>query len=832
MPRSKSNINAIYISERIQECLRPITESDMTTIVAPMGYGKTTAANWYLNKRSDDGDTVLRISVYSDNRELFWKSFRRAFQSTPAGIQMQEMEFPTTSTALGLLSELLQENLSNEKRQYYLFIDDYHLMNDLWIVKLLLALSRSLINLHIVVASREAFLSRSEELQLGHRLHKIGINDLRMNPTELSVYSRRCGVSVNNQQIAELDKLSEGWFSAVYLNLKSFSQYGTFLTGSHDIYEMLNDSLLVPLTKNERDFLIRISLADEFTLEQAGFITRLPETEEIAKKLSQSNAFVQLLPDGKTYRLHHMLKECMNRQFAQMPLQMQSELRSRYGVWHESQKEYIRSLNFYMSAGNNTAVLRIIGIDAGTQLASMGPEKICTWLEQCTESELIADPCGLLVLMRRLFSWRKIPQMMRMKELLLKAAVDSTLDEAEKNNLLGECDLIMSFLGYNDIAAMSRLHRSACQKMTRHAISIQKHGSWTFGSPSVLMMFHRETGKMNVELQAMQESMPYYNRITDDQGIGAEYVMEAEVRYCRGEFVDAHIALEKARAAANSKGQQYIMLCCDFLLLRMTLCGMFPYNKEWYDEKHNKLKRYLDSTLLSVLDGCYAYFCALIQRTEDIPEWIANGDLNSNNLLHPARPMYEIIYNQVLLAKGKFARLLGRDEELMKLCGIYPYTLCTLHLHIQQAAAYEALGKRGEAVLELKAALAIAVSDGCVMPFVENYHYIKELMPYIQGKYSNFIEQLEKSADKYVEEKDNILKHAVKAPEAKSLTETEYRICELMAAHKTNREIAEELFFSEGTVKQYINQIYSKLGINGTARDKRKRTAALLFGKN
>ena len=28
--------------------------------------------------------------------------------------------------------------------------------------------------------------------------------------------------------------------------------------------------------------------------------------------LSQNNAFVQFLLDGKTYRLHHMLKECMN----------------------------------------------------------------------------------------------------------------------------------------------------------------------------------------------------------------------------------------------------------------------------------------------------------------------------------------------------------------------------------------------------------------------------------------------------------------------------------------------------------------------------------------
>ena len=48
MAKSKWNLNAIYISERLQESLRPISRCTMTTIVAPMGYGKTTAVNWYL----------------------------------------------------------------------------------------------------------------------------------------------------------------------------------------------------------------------------------------------------------------------------------------------------------------------------------------------------------------------------------------------------------------------------------------------------------------------------------------------------------------------------------------------------------------------------------------------------------------------------------------------------------------------------------------------------------------------------------------------------------------------------------------------------------------
>ena len=52
-----------------------------------------------------------------------------------------------------------------------------------------------------------------------------------------------------------------------------------------------------------------------------------------------------------------------------------------------------------------------------------------------------------------------------------------------------------------------------------------------------------------------------------------------------------------------------------------------------------------------------------------------------------------------------------------------------------------------------------------------------------------------------------------------------------MARRLSNRELAEELFLSEGSVKQYVSRIYSKLHIEGGAQTKRKRLAEL-FSQN
>lgn len=64
-------------------------------------------------------------------------------------------------------------------------------------------------------------------------------------------------------------------------------------------------------------------------------------------------------------------------------------------------------------------------------------------------------------------------------------------------------------------------------------------------------------------------------------------------------------------------------------------------------------------------------------------------------------------------------------------------------------------------------------------------------------------------------------------PALRELSERELSLARLMAGRRTNREIAEALYLSEGTVKQYINRIYSKLQLTGSAQEKRRALIAL-----
>ena len=125
MNRRKKDLNTIYISERMQEALRNIARCPLTEVVAPMGYGKTTAVGWYLKDRAEaERAVIIRISIYSDNKQIFWKSTQKAFSE--AGFPLlSEYEFPSELSESVMLAEDICSMLDID-RACYIFIDDFH----------------------------------------------------------------------------------------------------------------------------------------------------------------------------------------------------------------------------------------------------------------------------------------------------------------------------------------------------------------------------------------------------------------------------------------------------------------------------------------------------------------------------------------------------------------------------------------------------------------------------------------------------------------------------------------------------------------------------------
>ena len=305
----------------------------------------------------------------------------------------------------------------------------------------------------------------------------------------------------------------------------------------------------------------------------------------------------------------------------------------------------------------------------------------------------------------------------------------------------------------------------------------------------------------------------------------------------QGKLSDAEILLEQTRARIHAGGQMNMTLCCDFLDLRLKLfsdtAGKDCVSTDLRHQERDALLRQHNTMWLNIFDASSAYYYAILDQEEDIPPFYREHALNQVNFLAPCRPMMEMIESQVLLTQKTFSRVIGRNEELIRLCRSMHYALVALHLQIQTAASYEQLGKRVSALGILKEALQDAIPDHLILPFAENYPFLKELLPILAAQEPEEslpaliteIQSLGKQLETQIRTAAGTGKNS---PLLASLTEKEAEIARMASERMSNREIAEQLYLSEGTIKQYMNQIYAKLQIHGNSRAKRQQLRALV----
>ena len=314
--------------------------------------------------------------------------------------------------------------------------------------------------------------------------------------------------------------------------------------------------------------------------------------------------------------------------------------------------------------------------------------------------------------------------------------------------------------------------------------------------------------------------MPHYYKVTGGHGQGAETIMRAEAAFLQGRFVDAQIDLERAYAQIANNGQVSMALCCDFLAWRLAAQTGFTPRFD-FTQRRSALLRQHNAEWLHMLDAACAYYYALLGRPDKVPPVFREHRLSSINFLAPGKPMIDLIENQVCLAQGAYAQVIGRSEGQLAACRGQHYALVALHIRLQTASAYEMLGKHGEARALLTQALTDAAADDFVMPFAENFRYLKPLLT--EAVQSDFLQRI-MALGAAAEDR----RSRSSCPVLSSLTPREQEIAALAARRLSNREIAEKLHLSEGSVKQYISQIYSKLAIEGDTRLKRQRLAELV----
>ncbi|MFC3803492.1 hypothetical protein [Cohnella sp. GCM10012308] len=303
----------------------------LTLVSASAGYGKTTALGEWARH---SGVLVAWVSLDKQDDEWvpFWSYVIASIQKRIPGFA--RTVWPLLEKGPSASSESQEPAISallNELRQLSadlaVVLDDFHLIELPAIQKSLRYLLAYLPpRIHLYIASRTDTAVSDVGLPAKGEMRHITVRDLRFHPDEgLTFFRGTKGLSLSEQQAAELCERTEGWISGLQLAalaLKSSSDIARairqFDGQQQHIANYLLEEVFSHLSDEMRAFLLRTSILSRMNHALCEAVTGQSNSQEYLQQLEQWNLFISPLDDRRDwYRYHQLLSDFLQRLFAQ-----------------------------------------------------------------------------------------------------------------------------------------------------------------------------------------------------------------------------------------------------------------------------------------------------------------------------------------------------------------------------------------------------------------------------------------------------------------------------------------------------------------------------------
>lgn len=793
----------LFFSPRLTQKLLEMRRMPVTSVIAPIGYGKTCAINRF--KQELPAETlVIHQFIQIDDFDFFWQDFLE--QANPLLNAPLQLPVPCTESQV---IETVQSLLRLANGPIYWIVEDLHLIQDTRFFVFFDQLGRMMTeDVHVIISSRSVVLSHAKKFELQGRLLEITPEDLSLTATEIIDFGRLFDLKLLESEALLIAERTEGWISAVRLLLIDYRQSGHF-GGLTNIYDMIQDILLTPLTTQQQEILAVLAMVGDFSSDLAKLLC--PQIEwQALKSFIEENGFV--FYQAGSYHMHLLLQEALRPITDSFTAEKRTAYIEKVSYYYFENGQYLEGALWAEKVGNFDIYLRGLELGGGLRVTNRLIDDLLTRIGMLEDHYYEKYPQAILISLFIAFAESRMEAFFtvqgRLQEIYPKSRL---LTQKEKDRITGELLLIESFFAFNDIKAMGEKFQQAAALLEGPSEIISPHFSWTFCSPSVLALYYKEPTKLAETLTDMKHFLPYYVDLTAGHGAGAADMMQGEVLFMQGDVTRSRLAIQKGERAARLNQQTSILLCGIFHRIRFAMLDQdLAEVDRLFEECEQQVKETPNPEIRLTVDIMRGFIYGQLQQFEALPQWVLAAEVDANELPELCRPIYGIVISTLLLAKEEYHEMIIREDELKAYQELYPSVINQMYLQIHLAVAYERIDLQEEADQHLQAALALAEPGKIMIPFIEH----KEALCRLLAKTKLTPHETEFLATCFPDEIAGTFY-------PNDLTPVETQITELVSLGRSNSEIAEELKYSEGTVKQYLNRIYLKFNIRGNARNKR-----------
>jgi len=362
---------------RLLAILSELPGKRVGVIKAPAGRGKTSLAAAWAEQLGQNGNSVAWLTIDSDDDEatrfLFYVS--QALQHACQGVGLGATELILENNLIdpqAVLSSLIND-LAELDDEVYLFLEDYHWLNDSRIHRsVAYFLKHAPSHCHVVITTRTEPSLPLATFRAQNQLLEIDALALQFDQQETQAFIEhtRPG-ALELADVHLLQRKTEGWPAALRIIASMPSQSGPDLkeyvrnlSGSQRPIASYFAELLDGLSTELVEFMLRTAILDRLSGPLCEAVTGASSGRTILATLAQRQLL--LLPidnEGVWYRYHGLLAEYLRHRLETDRGIETPELHRRAALWYASQELWTEAVQHAIAAGD--------------------PDRAISWIKNC-----------------------------------------------------------------------------------------------------------------------------------------------------------------------------------------------------------------------------------------------------------------------------------------------------------------------------------------------------------------------------------------------------------------------------------------------------------------